>query len=352
MNILPCNNKVFIGKDDVDKSGAYYVQNCSDVEKIEVESGHPHLYSDGNCLLRRRELSLLLVGKNCCLPGFIRKIEYPAFTRKNGLGEIELPYAVESIDSYAFKESDVKSVTLPGGMKQLSSHTFEKCTQLQSVAFPPFLQKIGGFAFSECTSLRSVRLPDSVKKIGYGAFKGCSSLESIYLPSALERIQSATFHNCASLKSIVIPDSVKTIESTAFLGCNELEYIKLPASLERIGESIFWQCEKLKVVEIPYGVREVKNRAFGGCDSLRTIYIPSSVTKIAWDAFDYEGHNGHSLTIHSSEGSYAQQFAKKHNYRFVAIKEKNTFPLVCPDCGIELIRKANFCHNCGKKIDR
>ena len=37
MNILPWNNKVFIGKDDVDKSGAYYVQNCSDVEEIEVE---------------------------------------------------------------------------------------------------------------------------------------------------------------------------------------------------------------------------------------------------------------------------------------------------------------------------
>ncbi len=350
MNILPWNNKVYIEAEQIDQYGWYSFNDCKYVEAIEVEEGHPHLYSRNNCLLERGKNKLLLACKNSILPANIRYISYPSFTGKQGLGDIELPYAVEVIDSAAFKECDIKSITLSESLIRIGSNAFEKCAELASVTFSPYLEKIGDCAFSNCTSLKSIQLPDSVKKIGRGAFRGCSSLENVHLPDGLQRIQCNTFEKCGSLKSIIIPDSVESIESTAFHGCTTLEYVKLPRSLTRIGESTFWQCDQLKVVEIPYGVREIKSNAFFGCNSLRSIYIPSSITKIAWDSFSFEGFDGYSLTIYGSEGSYAQQYAKKRRYEFVAIEEENTFPLVCPDCGTEFVKKANYCHHCGYKI--
>ena len=350
MNVLPWNNKVYIEAKQIDQYGWYSFKDCKYVEAIEVEEGHPHLYSRNNCLLEKGKNKLLLACKNSILPANIRYISYPSFTGKQGLGDIELPYAVEVIDSAAFKECDIKSITLSESLIRIGGNAFEKCAELASVNFSPYLEKIGDCAFSNCTSLKSIHLPDSVKKIGYGAFCGCTDLETVHLPNGLVRIQCETFGNCKHLKTLIIPDSVESIESTAFRGCNALEYIKLPRGIERIREGTFRQCEQLKVVEIPYGVREIKSHAFFGCDSLRSIYIPSSVTKIAGDAFSYEGFKGYSLTIYGSEGSYAQQYAKKRKCAFVAIEEENTFPLVCPDCGTEFVKKANYCHHCGYKI--
>ena len=48
-----------------------------------------------------------------------------------------------------------------------------KATQIRSVTIPSGVKEIGWFAFSACTVLESVTIPSSVTSVGYGAFDYC-----------------------------------------------------------------------------------------------------------------------------------------------------------------------------------
>jgi hypothetical protein len=82
MDVLPWNHKVYIEAKQIDQYGWYSFKDCKYVEAIEVEEGHPHLYSRNNCLLEKGKNKLLLACKNSILPANIRYISYPSFTGK------------------------------------------------------------------------------------------------------------------------------------------------------------------------------------------------------------------------------------------------------------------------------
>ena len=78
---------------------------------------------------------------------------------------VKIPSSIEGrpvvkIAEYAFSESNVKSVILPDGIKELDWFAFYKC---------PFLEKI--------------YLPASIISIGYSAFDYCASSLTIYCPA-------------------------------------------------------------------------------------------------------------------------------------------------------------------------
>lgn len=359
MNFSPQNNKLIILKNQHDSSRYYPYygfSNCENLDSIEVEYGHPHLYSMNNCLIRKNELELILGCKNSEVPHFITKINYPAFYKCKGIKELSLPLSVETIGRSAFSGSDIKSIGFAENITTIQECAFENCRSLSTVTFSPsspFLEKIGDGAFRNCSSLVEINLPNNIKKIGRRAFGGCQNLEKFYLPEQLIKISNSMFEKCKKLKQMYIPDNVEIVSSGAFQDCSSLEYIKLPKNDDKIREDVFKGCTNLKYVEIPYGVKEIRSGAFRGCDSLQTIYIPSSVNKIAWDAFNYikySTNTNYSLTIRSAEGSYAERYAKRNGYDFVSVTEENAFPLVCPDCDTEIVKNAKYCHNCGRKI--
>ena len=90
---------------------------------------------------------------------------------------------------------------------------------------------------------------------------------------------------------VVIPDSVTSIGDDAFSGCASLTSITIPDSVTSIGEE-----------------------AFSGCESLAGITIPDSVTSIGEDAFW-----NCNTTIHATEGSYAEKYAKEEDLPFAAV---------------------------------
>ncbi len=87
----------------------------------------------------------------------------------------------------------------------------------------------------------------------------------------------------------------------------------LPASLTTIGEEAF-AGGAFTYARIPEGTTRIEGRAFADCPNLRHVYIPESATSI--DSTAFAGTSG--LTIHGKDGSYAEFYASKYGFAFIA----------------------------------
>lgn len=173
----------------------------------------------------------------------------------NGSSDLVIPektilngkeYTVVGIGSEAFKDLEIKSVTLPKTLKEIGNEAFGGCESLTSIEIPSSVTSIGSLAFSR-SGLTSIEIPSSVTSIGWGAFRR-SGLTSIEIPSSVTVIDEEVFEDCSSLTSVVIPSSVTSIEYYAFAGCDNLTSIEIPSSVTSIGNGAFEYCVNLDVV--------------------------------------------------------------------------------------------------------
>ena len=116
-------------------------------------------------------------------------------------GEI---YAVTYLeDQLMFKANKLKSVTIPGTVKEISKYAFCNCYFMNSVTMEEGIEFIGEYAFSGCYNLREVVVPDSVTKLEYGVFYYCKELTKVTLGKGLIQISEQTFDECHSLKTVI-----------------------------------------------------------------------------------------------------------------------------------------------------
>lgn len=81
-------------------------------------------------------------------------------------------------------------------MKEIGFSAFQGCKSLTSVTIPSGVKYISSFTFRDCESLRFINLPSDLKYIGEEAFEGCTGLTSIY--AFMEKpceIDETTFEN-------------------------------------------------------------------------------------------------------------------------------------------------------------
>ena len=74
----------------------------------------------------------------------------------------DVPAGVEVIDSYAFCNEYLKTVSLPIGLKALTGGAFYGCGRLQAITVPLTVEYIGEDVFTECVSLERVSLPEGL----------------------------------------------------------------------------------------------------------------------------------------------------------------------------------------------
>lgn len=238
-------------------------------------------------------------------------------------------YSVTKIDSAAFRNSDITSVSIPESVTTIGTTAFFGCKGLTSITIPKNVARVEQNAFAWCTSLASIEvdsdnttfdsrdncnaiietatnllvagcnntiIPKDVTKIGHHAFNGCENLKTITIPENVTGIGMNAFNGCENLKTITIPKNATFIGSmNIFSRCTSLTSIEVDsdntiydsrdncnAIIETKTNTLLASC---KNTIIPENVTTIGDMAFFGCEGLTSITIPKSVTTIGSDAF-------------------------------------------------------------------
>lgn len=230
-------------------------------------------------------------------------------------------YPVVKYDVVIFRDTNVKSVVVPYGMKSLHMRCFALSDKLEEVVISNSVTKIGDGVVADCKNLKRVVISDAVYILGDGFCSGCPSLESVTLPKRLTSIGKEAFKDCKSLSDIEIPESVEYIGSEAFASCKSITGIELPSSVEEVGGRAFYACENLESItlapELAVGASVFEKTAWyekqlnetgfvisngkliSAADNMNHVIVPEGVTHIMDSAF-YKHYSLDSIALPSS----------------------------------------------------
>lgn len=170
---------------------------------------------------------------------------------------------------------------------------------------------------------KSVEITKGVVEIAENAFWGCH-LTAVKLPDGLQKIGFGAFYG-NDMTNIVVPDSVTDISAWAFNTCTKLESVTLPQKLKTLSSGMFQQTS-LKQLVVPQNVERIEDYIFNEHPQstspwytpIKSVVIPSSVTEINDNAFAFCD----DVTLLCVQGSYAEDWAKKHDVAFKVITEQ------------------------------
>ena len=267
---------------------------CHSLESIEIAEGNEVYASDGNCIMRKADNTLVF-----------------------GLKASKIPSYTEHIGSHAFRDSGAESIALPEGVTSIGDYAFAHNDRLKEITLPQSLTSIGWYAFSDCFALGKIAIPDGVTELPYGLFAWCTELKEVALGAKTEKIDTSVFRLCGKLERITIsesnahfksaadgrfllnktgdtlvlgcqdgaiPDGVKKIGERAFEGRTGLKEIDFN-EVEEIGEYAFVMCAGLDRLKLTSAVRIIGEGAFQNCIGLSTVRIPDGVQSIGSFAF-------------------------------------------------------------------
>ena len=225
----------------------------------------------------------------------LTSIGYVVFRGCTNLQEISLPASLDTIGTYAFYASGLKSIDLSNasGLISIRSYTFAICSKLEEVKLPSGLTSIEKSAFEDCSELTNIFQPTPFSIIGASAFENCSKLTSVSI-LATATINSNSFIGCTSLTSFNIVgtgslsaafDGKALIRNTTIVAYPSASgNIFLPAGFYSIGEYAFSK-SNVTFVSTPTNLVSIDNLAFSDCKQLQSIFI-KDVEFIGWNAFE------------------------------------------------------------------
>ncbi|MDE6001170.1 MAG: leucine-rich repeat domain-containing protein, partial [Clostridia bacterium] len=222
----------------------------------------------GNYAFYKRNVESIVI------PEGLQSIGYYAFDSCTLLRNVtfEGMSELQTIAGYAFNEcTSLMGITLPVSVREIGSHAFYNCSAITSVTFctlgpavggliPVYatsdLESIGSYAFSG-TSIKTFKIPAAVTKIESGAFRS-DKLTSItveegntaYKMESGCLIEIATGTLLFAIDNAVIPDGVKIINGSAFDNYKGKK-LEIPAGVENVGYYAFigWTAEQTIVIK-------------------------------------------------------------------------------------------------------
>ena len=207
-------------------------------------------------------------------------------TRINPKGhhEVTIPEGVREIgsrvlsyidDNNNIAYYDVTNVTISSTVTNISEFAFAQ-SHLTSIVIPGNVKVVDPYAFDGCTNLLEVTIEDGVEHVGESAFVYCTALTTVSIPGSVDTLRDRTFYGCTSLQNVTMASGVKTIGGWVFGDCTSLTDISFPEGLDGIGYCAFYQCTGLVNVVIPKGVA-ILDSAFYRCTGLKSVNISGTV---------------------------------------------------------------------------
>ncbi len=275
-------------------SGVPPFSGCHNLESIEITEGNEVYASDGNCIMRKADNTLVFGCKASKIPSYTEHIGSHAFC-DSGAESIALPEGVTSIGNFAFYDNDrLKEIALPQSLTSIGHYAFSCCFALGKIAIPDGVTELPDRLFSCCTELKEVALGAKTEKIGTSVFMLCGKLERITISESNTHFKSTADGRFLLNKTGdtlvlgcqdgAIPDGVKKIGEKAFEGRTGLKEIDFN-EVEEIGEYAFVMCAGLDRLKLTSAVRTIGVGAFSNCIGLSTVRIPDGVQSIGSAAF-------------------------------------------------------------------
>lgn len=275
----------------------------------------------------------------------LQTIEEKAFENCSGLSEtIHLSKNLRLIESFAFSETDIKTLIIDSEQTIICENAFHNCKNLETVIFKGSVV-IRYRAFSDCSNLKNVTFNGSNSVIDEFAFEN-SGIETLDLQGVCD-IKSNTFVGCKNLKTINLGDKIKTIPSNCFRGCANLTDVTGGSSVTHIRDGAFQGCTSLNNVELlTTGAGEL---SLGGLcflySNITNLKIRKNIVKISINFYNTVEPPTQDFRFDSIE-IYADQVNFETVDFFFDLAEKGTaLSFTNPKCAV-LIEDS-----CGNKIN-
>lgn len=190
---------------------------CNALSHITIEAGNPQFFSQDGIMYQYTPFELFFV------------------PRAIG-GDITLPDGLTQIPSSTFqRNANISTVTIPTSVTTIKDAAFDLCSNLTEIFFTnntSSLNTIERNAFSGCTSLTMIDLSvTQTETIGVDAFAGCTELAYLLQSDKLKTIDMRAFENCALL-GIELPATLQLIDQYAFRGCKNLATVVNKSALD------------------------------------------------------------------------------------------------------------------------
>ena len=133
---------------------------------------------------------------------------------------IEIGSGVTRIGAWAFEDTNITSLTIPGSVTAIGDYGVNGNRYLAELTLQPGLKNIGENAFSWSKRLTTLTIPDGVTTIGAEAFASCVG----WLPKT---------ETDTGLTTVTIPGSVTSIGKNAFADCTLLATVNFDGTQEQ-----------------------------------------------------------------------------------------------------------------------
>ena len=311
-----CNSlSGLIGMSDITTIGSYAFKGCTSLASVDLSSvvfiGAGAFYG---CSTLKNVANVKVASvpeqafANCTsLTGFdfsmVTMIGDSAFSGCTALFSVVLGDGLVSLGTGSFRYcSALKSISIPGGVKQIPSFAFSS-TGLTEVEINEGVESIGSWAFSGVFGLTSIEFPSTVKSIASGAFERCLGLERVVLPAGLEQFDWQAFDRADRIKEYVIDERnpyYKTIDGNLYskdgtvlvryaVGKEDASFT-IPEEVTTIAAYAFYSYwnnyasssdlvfnfeQKLKTIIFSENIKVIEDYALMNCRNLNSVTIGS-----------------------------------------------------------------------------